>query len=235
MLCGTDDCDGSAAPLVVGVAFKPAMEEAVGEAQAECGVAEHLVGVAQEEVVAVDAAEGSAGRGVDVEAGVPAELLDAQKVGGVADNDDVLEVVVAGDIGEAARLLAGGVGVGLSDDGGEGDAVGEEVIAADASLGEAGVLVRAAAEGDDDGGDLPVVEGEGVIEAGVVDGGGSASVLGRTEDGDGVGGLGLILGADLVDAVDDPGGPAGAKQEQEREQQQEESTDGMRGFEARVP
>ena len=102
--------------------------------------------------------------------------------------------------GEAVDLLLGVDGVGLGDDVGEGDAVGEEVVAAYAALGVAGVVVAASAEGDDEGRDLLAVEIDGVVEAGVVDGGGAAAVLGCSEDGDGVGGLGLIVvgyGVDL--------------------------------------
>ncbi len=79
-----------------------------------------------------------------------AELADAEEVGAVGDDDDVVEVVFAGDGGEAVDLLLGVDGVGLGDDVVEGNAVGEEVVAADAAFGVAGVLVAAAAEGDDE-------------------------------------------------------------------------------------
>ena len=160
--------------------------------------------VAHGEVVVVDVAEGGAGRGVDVEAGVLAELADAEEMGAVGDDDDVVEVVLAGDGGEAVDLLLGVDGAGLGDDVAEGDAVGEEVVAADAAFGVAGVFVAAAAEGDDERGDLLAVEFDGVVEAGVEDGRGMAGVLGCAEDGDGVGGLGVVLAGDGGDLADRP-------------------------------
>ena len=90
-------------------------------------------------------------------------------------------------------LLLGVDGVGFGDDVAEGDAVGEEVVAADAALGVAGVFVAASAQGDDEGSDLLAIEVEGVVEAGVEDGRWMAGVLCRAEDGDGVGGLGIVL------------------------------------------
>ena len=125
-------------------------------------------------------------------------------MGAVGDDDDVVEVVFVGDLGEAVDLLLGVDGAGLGDDVAEGNAVGEEVVAADAALGLAGVLVAAAAEGDDDGSDLLAVEIDGVVEAGVEDGRGAAVVLGCTEDGDGVGGLGVVLVGDGVDLAGRP-------------------------------
>ena len=147
----------------------------------------------------LDVAEGGAGRGVDVEAGVFAELADAEEVGAVGDDDDVVEIVFVGDGGEAVDLLLGVDGAGFGDDVAEGDAVGEEVVAAYAAFGVAGVFVAAAAEGDDERGDLFAVEFDGVVEAGVEDGRGVAGVLGCSEDGDGVGGLGVVLAGDGVD------------------------------------
>ena len=91
-------------------------------------------------------------------------------MGPVGDDDDVVEVVFAGDGGEAVDLLLGVDGVGLGDDVGEGDSVGEEIVAAYAALGVSGVVVAASAEGDDERGDLLAVEIDGVVEAGVEDG-----------------------------------------------------------------
>ena len=65
----------------------------------------------------------------------------------------------AGDGGETVDLLLGVDGAGLGDDAAIGDAVGEEVVAADAAFGVAGVFVAAAAEGDDEGRDVLAVEG----------------------------------------------------------------------------
>ena len=133
-------------------------------------------------------------------------------MGAVGDDDDVVEIVFAGDGGEAVDLLLGVDGAGLGDDAAEGDAVGEEVVAADAAFGVAGVLVAASAEGDDERGDLFAVEFDGVVEAGVEDGGGVAGVLGCSEDGDGVGGLGVVLAGDGGDLLIDPDAPGGSEQ-----------------------
>ena len=61
-------------------------------------------------------------------------------------------------------------------------------------------------------GDLLAVEIDGVVEAGVEDGRWVAGILGRAEDGDGVGGLSLILPGDGVDLVVDPAEPEGGDQ-----------------------
>lgn len=91
-------------------------------------------------------------------------------MGTVGYDDDVMEVVFVGDGGEAVDLLFGVDGAGFGDDAAEGDAVGEEIVAAYAALGVAGVFIAAAAEGDDERGDLFAIELDGVVEAGVQDG-----------------------------------------------------------------
>jgi hypothetical protein len=209
--------------LVVFLAFDPVVQPGFGEAEAEGGVAEDLVGVAFGEIEVVDVAEGWAGRGVDVEAHALAEDGDAEEVGGVGDDDYVMEVVGAGDLGEAGYLLAGVEGVGFGDDRGRGDAVGEEIIAADAAFGFAGVLVGASAEGDDERRDLTLVEGDDVVEARVVDGGRAAEVFGGAEDGDGVGGARLVLMGGVVDLVGDPEAPEQGDEEDERDEAKQET------------
>ena len=174
--------------------------------------------VAHGEVVVVDVADGGAGRGEDVEAGVLAELADTEEVSAVGDDDDAVKIVFVGDGGEAVDLLLGVDGAGLGDDVAEGDAVGEEVVAADASLGVAGVLVAAATEGDDERGDLLAVEFDGVVEAGVEGRRGVAEVFGCSKDGDGVGGLGFVVVGDGVDLAVEPDAPAGRDDEDEGEE-----------------
>lgn len=136
-------------------------------------------------------------------------------MGGVTDDNDVLEVVIAGNVGKATHLLPGGKGIGFSNDGGKGNAVSEEVIATDSSFGDADVLVCASSEGNNGGSNLTVVEGDGVIEAGMVDGRGTAGVFGGTEDGDRVRRLRLVFRADLVDAVDNPASPGERNEKKE--------------------
>ena len=128
-------------------------------------------------------------------------------MGAVGDDDDVVEIVFVGDGGEAVDLLLGVDGVGFGDDAAEGDPIGEEVVAADTALGVAGVFVAAAAEGDDERGNLLAIELDGVIEAGVENGGRVAEILGCTEDGDGVGGLGFVVVGDGGDLLIDPDAP----------------------------
>ena len=140
----------------------------------------------------------------------------------VGDDDDVVEIVLVGDGGEAMDLLLGVDGAGFGDDAAEGDSVGEEVVAADAAFGVAGVFVAAAAEGDDERGDVLAVEFDGVIEAGVKDGGWVAGVLGCAEDGDGVGGLGVVLAGDGGYLLIDPDAPGGGDEKDQREQPAEE-------------
>ena len=147
-------------------------------------------------------------------------------MGAVGDDDDVVEIVFAGDGGEAMDLLLGVNGAGFGDDVGEGNAVGEEVVAAYAAFGVAGVFVGAAAEGDDERGDLFAVEFDGVVEAGVEDGRGMAGVLGCAEDGDGVGWLGVVLAGDGVDLLVDPDAPDGGDKKEKREEATEEETAG---------
>src|SRR6185437_7451547 len=149
-------------------------------------------------------------RGEDIEAGAAAEQSDAEEVGAVGDDDDGVEVVGGGDLGEFRHLLLRVKGVGLGDDLVEGDAVSQQVVAADAAFGAAGVFVGAAAEGDDDGRDAVVVEGDGFVEAGVEDGRGTAGVLGGPEDGDGVGALGVVDVCGVLDLAVEPDGPAGS-------------------------
>ncbi len=49
-----------------------------------------------------------------------------------------------------------------------------------------------------------------------------AGVLGGAEDGDGVGGLGLVFAGDLVDFIDDPAGPEERGEQGEAKQSAEE-------------
>ena len=147
-------------------------------------------------------------------------------MGSVGDDDDVVEIVFAGDGGETVDLLPGIDGACLGDDAAEGNAVGEEIVATDAAFGVAGVFVAAATESDDERGDLLAVEFDGVIETCVKDRGWMAGVFGCTEDGDGVGGLGVVLAGDGGDLLTDPDAPCGGEQKDHREEPAEEETAG---------
>jgi hypothetical protein len=137
-----------------------------------------------------------------------------------------VEVVLARDGGEAMDLLFSVDGAGFGDDAAEGNSIGEQVVAAYASLGVARVFVGAAAEGDYEGGDVLAVEIDGVVEAGVKNGGWAAGVLGCAEDGDGVGGLSVVFAGDSRYLLVDPEAPYGCGQEDQPEQPAEEATAG---------
>ena len=143
-------------------------------------------------------------------------------MGSVRDYDDVVEVVFVRDGGEAVDLLLGIGGARLGDDAAEGNSIGEEVVATDAALGVAGVFVGASAEGDDERSDLFAVELDGAVETGVEDWGWAAGVLGCAEDGDGVGGLGVIVTGDGGDLLAEPDAPDDCAEEQEDEELTEE-------------
>ena len=188
-----------------------------GEVEADGGVAKHLVEDALGGVDIVNVAEGSARRGVDVEAGAAAEQSDTEEMRAVGDDNDGVEVVRGSDLCKLCYLLLRVEGVGLGDDVVEGYAVGEEVVAADAPFSAAGVLLRAATEGDDGGRDAVVVESDGFVEARVKDGRGTAGVLSGTEDGDGVGTLCVVDVRGVLDLAVEPDEPAGGDDEEDEE------------------
>ena len=202
------------------------MEPADVEIEPRGGVTGDLVKVAHGKVIVVDVAYGGTGRGVDVKAGFFAELADAEEMSAIGDDDDVLEVILVGDGGEAVDLLLGVDGAGLGDDAAEGHTVGEEVVATDTALGVTGVFVAATTEGDDERGDLLAVEIDGVVEASVEDRRGVAGVLSCTEDGDGVSGLGVVLAGDGGYLLIDPDAPCSGGEEDEHEQLAEEEATG---------
>lgn len=212
--------------LEVGLAVEPAVEPAYVEIETEGGVADDLVDVAHGEVVGADVAERGAGRGVDVKTGVFAELADTEEMGSVGDDDDVVEVVFAGDGGETVNLLLGVDGAGLGDDAAKGNSVGEKIVASDAAFGVARVFVAAAAEGDDQRRDLFAVEFDGVVEAGVEDRGWVTGVFGSAEDGDGIGGLGVVLAGDGRYLLIDPDAPYDGDDEDQPEEFTEDGSAG---------
>ena len=118
-----------------------------------------------EEIVVADVAYGCAGRGVNVESGIAAELADSEEVSAIGNNNDVAEIVLAGDGGEAMDLLLGIERAGLDDDVAERNSVGQQVVTTDAAFRVAGVLIAAAAKSDDERGDLLAIKIDGVVEA----------------------------------------------------------------------
>ncbi len=90
--------------------------------------------VAHSQIVVADVADGGARRGVDVEPGVAAELADPEEMGAVGDDDDVAQIILAGDGGQAVDLLLSVDGARLGDDVAEGNAVGQQIVAADCRL-----------------------------------------------------------------------------------------------------
>ena len=75
------------------------MQPADVKIQPHGGVTYDFVKVAHGEIVVADMAHGEARRGVDVEASIFAELADAEEVGRIGDDDDVVEIVFVGDGG----------------------------------------------------------------------------------------------------------------------------------------
>jgi hypothetical protein len=196
------------------------------ESEPQGRVADNLVEVAHGEIVVADVAYGGARRSVNVKACIFAELTDAEEMGRVGDDDDVVEIVFACDGGEAVDLLLRVGGAGFGDDAAEGNSIGEQVVAANASFGVAGVLIAAAAEGNDHRSYLLAIKLDGMVEAGVKDGRWVAGVLGRTEDGDGVGGLGLVMAGNCGDLLIDPDTPGSGDQQNQPEQPAKEETAG---------
>jgi hypothetical protein len=159
-----------------------------------------------------------AGRGEDVEAVGSADLVNAEEVGGVADNDDALEIVGTGNDGEAVDGFVGARAFGFGDDVGVRDAGADQILLANAALG---VLVAAiTAEGDDEWGDSAAVEGLGVIEAGAEDGRGMTVVFCSAEDGYGVSWNGHVAAGIPLDLAVDPADPDESEEDQEREDDQ---------------
>ena len=69
------------------------------EVEAKGTVTDDLVEVAHGHVEVADVAEGGPRRGVNIEAGVFAELADAEEMRCVGDDDDVMEIVFSGNGG----------------------------------------------------------------------------------------------------------------------------------------
>ena len=144
-------------------------------------------------------------RGENVEAVGGADLMDAEEMGAIADDDDAMKTIGAGDYGETAHGLVGAGAFGFSDGVGLGNAGADEVLLADCTFRE--LVAAVAAEGDDERGDAAAVERLSVIEPCAEDGRGVSSIFGGAEDCDGVGGGGLILRGIVLDLYVDPATP----------------------------
>ena len=105
-----------------------------------------------------------AGRGEDVEAVGGTDLVNAEEVGGITDDDNALEIVGAGNDGEAAdrlSVLVLSVSAMMSE---SGTPAPTRYCCPTAAFG---VLVTAVAtQSDDERGDAATVEGFSVVEAG---------------------------------------------------------------------
>jgi len=67
-----------------------------------------------------------------------------------------------------------------------------------------------------------LVEADGFIEAGVENGRGTSGVLGCAEDGDGVGGLGVVDLCGGIDLVIDPAEPCDSSEQQKQQEAAQE-------------
>ena len=130
-------------------------------------------------------------RGEHIEARGGANLVDAEQMGGVADNDNAAQIVGACDDGEAPDGLVGAGAFGFGNDVGLGNTCANQVILPDLALGE--LVAAIPAQGYDERCDPTAVKRLGVVEAGAKDRRGMAIVLGGTENGDGIGRSGKVL------------------------------------------
>ena len=109
----------------------------------------------------------------------------------VADDDQPLQTVGAGNHGNAARRFFGVAAFGLGNDGFFGNAHGHQVFAAHRAFV---VLVAAvAAQGDDQRSNAALIEGQGVVQPGAVDRRGPSVVLRRAKDANRVRRRSLVL------------------------------------------
>lgn len=109
----------------------------------------------------------------------------------VADEDAGFGAHAFEDFGRGCGGLGGGGAFAFNVDFLDGDAAVGEVLAADFGFG-VDAFAAGAAGGEDERGELALVEIVGVVEAGFEDRGGLAVVLGGTEDDDDVGGAGFV-------------------------------------------
>src|ERR1700754_4620164 len=107
-------------------------------------------------------------------------------MGSIRYDDNVVKVILAGDCGQAVHLLVRVGGSSLGDNAAKRNAVGKEVVAADAALRIAGVLVAATTERNHQRGDLLAIEIDGMVETRVKHRRGAARVLCGTKDSDGI-------------------------------------------------
>src|SRR5215472_17377774 len=135
-----------------------------GEIEANRRVTEHLVQNALGGVDIVDMSERRAWRGVNTETPALAQQRNPKKMRAVRDDNNGVEVVCRGDLSKLRHLLLRVEGVGFGDDLVERNPIRQQVVAAHAAFGAAGVFVGATAKGNDDGRDAVLVEGNGFVE-----------------------------------------------------------------------
>jgi len=114
-----------------------------------------------------------------------ANLVNAEEVGGIADDDDALKVVRAGYDSKTMDRLIGAGAFSFGDDVGVRYPSTDEVLFTDAALGV--LVATVSAQSDDQRGDTATVERLGMIEPSSEDRRGMAVVLSSAEDGNCIG------------------------------------------------
>jgi hypothetical protein len=148
--------------------------------------------------------------------------VDSKEVGSVADDVDSAEVVFSGDDDKIGDGLLGVVAVGFGDDVSLGDAVGDEIAAADAAFG-VDIAGFFSPERDEERCESLTIERQGVAKTVAEYWGWAAVVLGGSKNGNGVGGAGLIVAGVVADLEIDVGNPEDSSDEDSREGESEDA------------
>ena len=131
-----------------------------------------------------------------VEPHAGAKSVDAKKVGSIGDRKDAVQVILPGNGGQAGSGLFCVGALGLSNDLILRDAMGEQVVMADAPFGIS--RPPATTQGDHQRSKVFAVESKSMIQTGAQHRRRTAIVFRCAKDGDGVGGTRLIMSGVIV-------------------------------------
>lgn len=152
-----------------------------------------------------------------MQSGILAKLADAEQMRSIADHDDRFEIVFPRNGSQAVDLLLSISRTGLGDDVSKRNAIGKQIIAANAAFRVAGVLVAAASKCDDQWRDLPAVELDRVIQTGMEYRRRTAGVLRSAKYGDSICRLRLVLCRHVGDLLIHPDEPSQCNQQKYRQ------------------